>query len=126
MPDPADGDLEARVRDLEHEVLRLKDSVEISRADASAARVLAGGADRDVSDVKTLLRAHTQTLNALRETQVEQGQKLTRLDAKVDQMDAKVDHLDAKVDRALGLLSTGTAQIVAMLENQRREDTGSD
>jgi chromosome segregation ATPase len=119
MPDPADGDLEARVRDLEHEVLRLKDGVEISRADASAARVLAGGADRDVSDVKTLLRAHTQTLNALRETQVEQGQKLTRLDAKVDQ-------LDAKVDRALGLLSTGTAQIVAMLENQRREDTGSD
>jgi peptidoglycan hydrolase CwlO-like protein len=99
---------------------------EISRADASAARVLAGGADRDVSDVKTLLRAHTQTLNALRETQVEQGQKLSRLDAKVDQMDAKVDHLDAKVDRALGLLSTGTAQIVAMLENQRREDTGSD
>jgi outer membrane murein-binding lipoprotein Lpp len=126
MPDPADGDLEARVRDLEHEVLRIKDSVEISRADASAARVLAGGADRDVSDVKTLLRAHTQTLNALRETQVEQGQKLSRLDAKVDQMDAKVDHLDAKVDRALGLLSTGTAQIVAMLENQRREDTGSD
>ena len=133
MPDPADGDLEARVRDLEHEVLRLKDSVEISRADASAARVLAGGADRDVSDVKTLLHAHTQTLNALRETQVEQGQKLSRLDAKVDQldakvdqMDAKVDRMDAKVDRALGLLSTGTAQIVAMLENQRREDTGSD
>jgi outer membrane murein-binding lipoprotein Lpp len=126
MPDPADGDLEARVRDLEHEVLRLKDSVEISRADASAARVLAGGADRDVSDVKTLLRAHTQTLNALRETQVEQGQKLTRLDAKVDQLDAKVDQMDAKVDQALGLLSTGTAQIVAMLENQRREDSGSD
>jgi hypothetical protein len=88
--------------------------------------VLAGGADRDVSDVQTLLRAHTQTLNALRDTQVEQGQKLTRLDAKVDQMDAKVDQMDAKVDQALGLLSTGMAQIVAMLENQRREDTGSD
>jgi outer membrane murein-binding lipoprotein Lpp len=133
MPDPADGDLEARVRDLEHEVLRLKDGVEISRADASAARVLAGGADRDVSDVKTLLRAHTQTLNALRDTQIEQGQKLTgldtrvvRLDAKVDQVDAKVGEMDAKVDQALGLLSTGMAQIVAMLENQRREDTGSD
>jgi hypothetical protein len=36
MPDPADGDLEARVRDREHEVLRLKDGVEISRADAAA------------------------------------------------------------------------------------------
>lgn len=118
MPDPADGDLEARVSDLEHEVLRLKDSVEISRADASAARVLAGGADRDVSDVKTLLRAHTQTLNALRETQIEQGQKLTALDAKVDQM-------DAKVDQALGMLSTGMAQIVAMLSHPRRDDSES-
>ena len=136
MPDPADGDLEARVRDLEHEVMRIKDSVEISRADAAAARVLAGGADRDVSDMKTLLRAHTQTLNALRETQIEQGQKLTgldtrltgldtrvvRIDAKVDQLDAKVGQMDAKVDRALGLLSTGMAQIVAMLGEPRRED----
>jgi outer membrane murein-binding lipoprotein Lpp len=131
MPDPAEGDLEGRVRELEREVARLKDGVEISRADAAAARVLAGGADRDVSDVKTLLRAHTQTLNALRETQIEQGQKLTgldtkvvQLDAKVDQLDTKVGQMDAKVDRALGLLSTGMAQIVAMLGNPRREDPG--
>jgi len=32
--------------------------------------VLAAGADRDVSEVRAELRAHTQALNALRETQV--------------------------------------------------------
>jgi outer membrane murein-binding lipoprotein Lpp len=123
VPDPSESDLEARVRDLEHEVLRLKDSVEISRADSAAARVLAGGADRDVSDMKTLLRAHTQTLNALRETQVERGQQLTRLDAKVDHLDAKVGQMSVQVDRALGLLSAGMEQIVAMLGDQSREDS---
>jgi chromosome segregation ATPase len=133
MPDPADGDLEARVRDLEHEVLRLKDSVEISRADASAARVLAGGADRDVSDVKTLLRAHTQTLNALRETQIEQGQKLTDLDAKLDarttslqaqttSLQAQIDGLHAEMRRGFGTLHTGMAQLLAALPNQQGED----
>jgi isocitrate lyase len=108
MPDPADGDLEARVRDLEHEVLRIKDSVAISRADASAARVLAGGADRDVSDVKTLLRAHTQTLNTLRETQLEQQEEIRALRSETQQ--------------GFGMLQTGMAQIVASLPHQPRED----
>jgi chromosome segregation ATPase len=108
MPDPADDDLEARVRDLEHEVLRLKDSVEISRADAAAARVLAGGADRDVSDVKTLLRAHTQTLTALRETQLDQQEEIRALRSEMQQ--------------GFGMLHTGMAQIVDALPNQGNED----
>jgi outer membrane murein-binding lipoprotein Lpp len=116
MPERGD-DLEARVSRLEGEVARLKDGVSVSRADAAAARVLAGGADREVSDVRTELRAHTQVLNALRETQIEQGRDLSRLDAKVDQM-------DAKVDQALGLLSTGMAQIVALLSDSRDEERG--
>ncbi len=39
------------------------------------APVLAAGADRDVSEI----RAHTQGLNALRETQLEQGREITSL-----------------------------------------------
>ncbi|GAA5111990.1 hypothetical protein [Pseudonocardia adelaidensis] len=138
MPDSGD-ELEARVSRLEGEVARLKDGVSVSRADAAAARVLAGGADRDVSEMKTLLRAHTQTLNALRETQIEQGRKLTALDAKAvqmdvkfvqmdakfNQMDGKVDQMDAKVDQALGMLSTGMAQIVALLSGPGRGDDRS-
>jgi chromosome segregation ATPase len=111
MPERGD-DLEARVSRLEGEVARLKDGVSVSRADAAAARVLAGGADRDISDVRTELRAHTQVLNALRETQIEQGRRLSQLDAKVGQ-------LDTKVDQALGMLSTGMAQIVALLSGPR-------
>jgi hypothetical protein len=108
MPDPANGDLEARVRDLEHEVLRLKDGVEISRADAAAARVLAGGADRDVSDVKTLLRAHTQTLNALRETQLERQDE--------------IGALRSEVQRGFEILHTGMAQLLAALPDQNNKD----
>jgi outer membrane murein-binding lipoprotein Lpp len=123
VPDPRD-ELEARVSRLESEVARLKDGVTVSRADASAARVLAGGADRDISDVRTELRAHTKVLSALRETQIEQGRHISALDAKVGQLDAKVGRLDAKVDRALGLLGTGMAQIVALLSDPRREADG--
>jgi hypothetical protein len=51
---------------LETEVARL-------REDAAATRTLASMADRDASEVRGALRAHTQALNALRETQIEQG-----------------------------------------------------
>ncbi|MGW2644233.1 hypothetical protein ACWC2T_04770 [Streptomyces sp. NPDC001393] len=40
--------------------------------------------DRDVAEFKTELRAHRQVLQALRETQIEQGQRLENLEAKVD------------------------------------------
>ncbi|MHA6617297.1 hypothetical protein [Pseudonocardia sp. DLS-67] len=126
MPDPAEGDLEGRVRELEREVARLKDGVEISRADAAAARVLAGGADRDVSDIKTLLRAHTQTLNALRETQLEEHGELTALDDKVTSLgdkstslQAQLDGLRSEVQRGFGMLQTGMAQIIASLPGRR-------
>jgi chromosome segregation ATPase len=111
MPERGD-DLEARVSRLEGEVARLKEGVSVSRADAAATRVLAGGFDREISDVRTELRAHTQVLNALHETQIEQGRHLSQLDAKVDQ--------------ALGMLSTGKAQIVALLSGPRDKDDRPD
>ena len=47
--------------------------------------------DRDVAEFKTELRAHKQVLQALRETQIEDRQRLERLEAKVDGLEAKVD-----------------------------------
>ncbi|HEY2766060.1 MAG TPA: hypothetical protein VGJ13_18925 [Pseudonocardiaceae bacterium] len=70
-------DLESRVASLEHEVVQLREQVALTNA--AAARVLAAGADRDVSEVRAELRAHTQGLNALRETQLEQGHEITAL-----------------------------------------------
>jgi chromosome segregation ATPase len=78
-----DDEVEARFTSLEQEVARLREQVArtssdaaAARADAAAARVLAAGADRDVSEVRAELRAHTQALNALRETQLEQGREM--------------------------------------------------
>ncbi|MYW89589.1 hypothetical protein G3I59_02855 [Amycolatopsis rubida] len=62
-----DEDLSERVARLERQVADLR----ARSADAGAARVLAAGADRDVAEVRAELRAHTGTLNALREDQVD-------------------------------------------------------
>ncbi|MGH3698541.1 MAG: hypothetical protein ACRDQY_03540, partial [Pseudonocardiaceae bacterium] len=72
-----------------------------SSSDAAAARVLAAGADHDVSEVRAELRAHTKALNALRETQLEQG--------------AAITNLDQKLSAGFATLNTGMAQIAALL-----------
>ena len=83
MPE-SDEDLARRVAALEEAVRRLDEQGAVSAADSAAARVLASGADRDVSEVRAELRAHTQALNALRETQREQGDALRDGFAKVN------------------------------------------
>jgi chromosome segregation ATPase len=75
--------LERELGRLREEAARDRASTEAARVDASAARVLAAGADRDVTEVRAELRAHTQSLNALRETQVEQGNQLQDLRAEM-------------------------------------------
>lgn len=83
-------EIRQRLDVLEGEVARL-------REDATATRTLAGMADRDASEVRGALHAHTQLLNALRETQVEQGRTL-------------VEH-----GQVLGALVEGQARHSAML-----------
>ncbi|MDQ3503467.1 MAG: hypothetical protein M3486_07635 [Actinomycetota bacterium] len=68
--------VENRLTALERQVAQLREQNALIASDASAARTLAAGADRDVSEVRAELRAHTQVLNSLRETQLEQGQVL--------------------------------------------------
>jgi hypothetical protein len=107
VSDP-DDDFEARLAVLEREVARLREQTVLTssdaaaaRADAAAARVLAAGADRDVSEVRTELRAHTQALNALRETQLEQAREIREGFAETREGFAKQ--------------GTGMAQITALL-----------
>ncbi len=107
VPDSSD-DIETRVAILEHEVVRLREQVALGSSDAVGARVLAAGADRDVSEVRAELRAHTQALNALRETQLDQDRRITGLDQ-------KVTGLDQKMTEGFAMLSTGMAQITALL-----------
>jgi len=109
VSDAAD-DIETRVAILEREVVQLREQVAFCSSDAAGARVLAAGADRDVSEVRAELRAHTQALNALRETQLDQDRRITGL--------------DRKVTEGFATLSTGMAQITALLTGETGSDSG--
>lgn len=85
--------------DLPTRVSRLEEEV-------AEARVLAAGADRDVSHVQAALRAHTGTLEALRKTQVEQGKEMREGFKKVDERFAKVDERFNKVDAGIAQITT--------------------
>jgi hypothetical protein len=112
----------ARDDEFDERVTRLESEVRIARQDAAAARILAGGADRDVAAMGATLGqhgamleqhgakldVHKVLLDALRETQIEQGQRL------FDQ-GQKIDSLEREMRRGFGMLATGQAQIVALL-----------
>jgi len=109
--------------DLEARVSALESQMRLVRADAAAARVLAGGADRDVSAFATKLDAHTRALNALRETQLEQGVALSGLTQRVDGLTQRVDGLTQRVDgleremrQGFAMTATGMARITELLE----------
>ena len=102
-----DDEIEARFTSLEQEVARLREQVAhtsseaaAARADAAAARVLAAGADRDVSEVRAELHAHTQALNALRETQLEQGREMREGFTKVAVGMAQITTLLTDINRS--------------------------
>jgi chromosome segregation ATPase len=104
------------------------------RSEAIATRALAAGADQDVADVRSELRAHTRMLTALRETQVahynEHKADAAELKADVGQIKADVSGLKTDVAGLtadmFGLktdvsdLKAGMARIVDLLEEPGR------
>jgi chromosome segregation ATPase len=111
-----DDDAEARFARLEHDVAELREQVALAKSDAAAARVLAAGADRDVSEVRAELRAHTQSLNALWETQLEQGRTLGGLRQ-------EMDGLHHEMRNGFDTMATGMAQITALLTETRKSES---
>lgn len=118
----SDNDIENRVSILEREVAQLREQAALTSSDATAARVLAAGADRDVSEVRSELRAHTRALTALRETQLDQGRMLTEHGRILDKhgraiasLNQAIISLDQKMSNGFATLNTGIAQIVALL-----------
>ena len=69
---------------------------------------LASRADHEASDVHARLRAHTKSLEALRETQLEQGREMRKLETKVDDRFGK---LEAKVDAGFAKVDAGFAKV---------------
>ena len=92
----ADHDIETRLTIVERDVAELREQLAVASSDAAAARTLAAGADHDASEVRAELRAHTQAINALRETQLEQGREIRE---------------------SFSILATGMAQITALLHD---------
>lgn len=111
---PADDDIETRLAIVERNVAQLREQLAITNSDAAAARMLAAGADHDVSEVRAELRAHTQALNALRETQLEQGRMI---DEQGREMRAGFARQEGEMREGFAKLATGMAQITALLTN---------
>lgn len=97
-------DIENRLTAVERDVAELRQRSELAATDASAARTLAAGADRDVSEVRAELRAHTSALNALRQTQIETAHKL--------------DGLERTTTDGFATVSAGMAHIVSLLKDR--------
>ncbi len=124
-----DDDLEARLTSLEREVARLREQVALTSTDAAAARVLAAGADRDVSEVRAELRAHTQSLNALRETQLEQGGEIAVLRRELTEQGGEIVSLRREMREGFGemregfaTVANGVVQVTALLTNIEGRD----
>jgi len=96
-------DLEARVTTLETQVRELAERVRASEQDAAAARVLAGAADRDVSEFRGELRDFRQAtvasfnFNALRE---DMNERFAHVGERFDQVDNGFIEIRGKLDAA--------------------------
>jgi hypothetical protein len=112
-------DFEARLAVVERDLARFRERAAITDTVAGAAHVLAAGADRDVSEVRAELRANIQVLNALRETQLEQGEALVELRT---EMRERIDGLEREVREGFSILGTGMAQITAVLTTRTEHD----
>jgi chromosome segregation ATPase len=125
------SDLEARVSALETEVRDLTQRVRRSEQDAAAARVLAGGADRDVTDMRTEIRQsreqNARMLNALRQDMIEGFARVDERFGRVDERFARVDGGFAEMRGRLDAAAAGLQQITGMLTtliNRDQPDAG--
>jgi methyl-accepting chemotaxis protein len=113
------GELEARMAALETRVSELAERVQHSEQDATAARVLAGGADRDVDqfrgEIRDFRQATTASFNAMREDLTDMQ---TRMDDGFAEMRGKFDQVDRGFSEVRGKLdatATGLDQITGLL-----------
>lgn len=113
MPDP--NDLEPRVTALERDVASAAENASQARAEAREALMLARACDRDQGGFTDKLIAHTQTLNALRETQLEQGQVLTVLQAGQHEHASQLAEYKVHLSRLEREMRDGFANVTALL-----------
>jgi methyl-accepting chemotaxis protein len=113
-------DLEARVAALESRVEALTDRVQRSERDAAAARVLAGGADRDVEQIRGEIRdfkqATTASFNAMREDITDLRSEMHNGFVEMRNGFAEVDRGFIEIRGRLDATAAGIEQIARLLE----------
>ena len=114
------GDLEPRVSALEEQVRDLTGRVRSTEQDAAAARVLAGAADRDVSEfrseVREFRRATTASFNALRQDFVDLRQDFVDLRQDFVDLRTHVDNGFTEMRGKFDVVAAGQHQIVDLLQ----------
>lgn len=128
-----EGNLEARVSALEGEMGEIKHRMGRAEKDAAAARVLAGGADRDVSEMRAEirefreqnLRLHNATradiadiradITDIRGDITDIRTALGGMHTRMDGMDSRIDQLTLEVRSKFDMLAAGQQQIVKLI-----------
>ena len=112
--------LEARVEALETHVHELDRRVRASEQDAAAARVLAGAADRDVTEFRGELhdfrQATVASFNAMREDMIDLRTEMNDRFAEMNERFAHVDNGFVEVRGKLDAAAAGQQQIVDILQ----------
>ncbi|GAA1259274.1 hypothetical protein GCM10009609_22800 [Pseudonocardia aurantiaca] len=112
-------DLESRVTALETQVRELTDRVRHSQHDAAAARVLAGGADRDVTEIRAEIRdfrqATTSSFTAMRQDLADLRQQMDDRFRQVNDGFHQVDGGFTEVRGRLDAAAAGQQHIVDLL-----------
>jgi len=123
-------DLEARVAALEEHVRELDARVRHNQQDAAAARVLAGGADRDVTEFRREGREfreqNNRVLNAMREDLTDLRSRVDSLGSRVDSLGSRVDSGFAEMRGKLDAAAAGQEQIAGMLGVLLAREDGRD
>jgi hypothetical protein len=123
---PSDN-LETRVSALETQVHDLTRRVRASEHDAAAARVLAGAADRDVTEIRGELRdfrqATTASFNALREDLTDLRRTVDNGFHQIARRFGQVDNGFIEIRGKLDASAAGQERIVEILE-QLASDQG--
>jgi hypothetical protein len=89
-------------------------------------RLMATSADQEASAVRAALRAHNQSLHALRQTQLEQGTRIDLLDSRVGRLECTAEEGFAEMREGFAKLNLGQAQITALLTGQLGSCESSD
>ncbi|WP_041180579.1 hypothetical protein [Mycobacterium canetti] len=112
--------LEQRVTALESQVRELAERVRASEQDAAAARVLAGAADRDVTEfvgeLRDFRRATIASFNALREEMTERFSRVDERFSHVEERFCRIDDGFTEMRGKLDGAAAGQQRIVELIE----------